>query len=60
MAYTETEENLEEWNREQMRTCLKGYAWMVADCDFDGDCDSCQVPDAPIVSDIKSKGERTK
>lgn len=38
------------------RLCPKGYAWIVADCDFDGDCGSCQVPDAPI----KSKGERMK
>ena len=51
MAYTESREDAEAYGRELMALCPKGYAWLVGDCDFDGDCNNCQVPDAPIKSD---------
>jgi len=53
MAYTESKEDAEAYGRELMTLCPKEYAWLVGDCDFDGDCDNCQVPDAPIKSDSK-------
>jgi len=53
MAYTESREDAEAYGRELMALCPKGYAWLVGDCDFDGDCNNCQVPDAPIKSDTK-------
>lgn len=57
MAYTETEENLEEWNREQMHICPKGYTWMVADCDFDGVCARAQ-PTGNSPANLKDQPQR--
>lgn len=48
MAYTESEEDSIAYGRELQSLCPKGWAWMVGDCDFGGDCDNCQEPDAPI------------
>ena len=58
MAYTESREDAEAYGRELMTLCPKGYAWLVGDCAFDGDCNNCQVLDAPIKA--KEEFEREK
>ena len=55
MAYTESREDSENYGRELMALCPEGYAWCVGDCDFDGDCKSCQLSDALIKSKEKEK-----
>jgi len=33
------------------KLCPKDYAWFIADCDFGGDCEKCELDNAPLAED---------
>jgi hypothetical protein len=55
MSYTESEADSNAYGRELLSLCPKGYSLLVGDCDL-GNCDNCQVPDAPIKKEAKADG----
>ena len=44
----QTEEDSNAYGRQMLSLCPKGWAWLVGDCDFSGDCEHCDEPMAPI------------
>ena len=44
----QTEEDSNAYGRQLLSLCPKGWAWLVGDCDFSGDCEHCDEPMAPI------------